>query len=161
MRIKQVTQAYRKVILEQEFQDQPIDLSDNRVAVDHYEQKLHALSLEAGLLEKEIEKLDRRNLIKIVNGAPGSGNNSEISYKIFIDDVNQPDHIAVMNTPMNKHPEIKQRVEKLATKLNQIHEMQVALIEKLSDLNLVPWYLKEGNWQFTELTAAPKAKFQF
>jgi len=157
MRIKQlknVTEAYKDRIYEQEFEDKPIDLSDNRDAVTFYERKINGLTLEAKLIEKEIAKLDRRGLIKIINSTTVEHDQDSLAfesqYDVFTDDPHFPDHIVVMNYPMNKHPEIKQRVLKLCKKLNEIFEIQTDVLSKLKEFDLHPFRINEGEWKFHE-----------
>lgn len=154
-----VTQAYRKLILEQDFENDPVDhtlMSNKAYAEKYYTRKLTDLTSEAMMLEKKIETLDKRGMINSLRVLANPMGHLE--YRYFDDSPHEAYHICILDYPLNKHPEIKQQVLKMCKKFDEIYQLQVKILHKLDEMNFTPFSLSNGVWTFIPVANGPLQK---
>lgn len=129
-----VTQDYRNLMLEQEFENDP-DPTNHKGIVKKYIKQLNSFTEEAHLAFKNLERFLYSHYIDMQSYhseayqiQPG-----DLEFRIFTDDPIKADAYVIAKNPISKYPEKKAQVVRIVEKLRKIYRLQVRIIDDLAD----------------------------
>jgi hypothetical protein len=136
-----VTQAYRKRMLEEEFQDK------SEKDPSHLLRDMNAYSHEVNLLVNELRRLNKRGFVTYQKSFISRIDENLLEFYVFDSSPEYADCMTINRYPLDKYPEIKERITKVVDKINELSYLQGETHQKLDNSGHT-LSLKDGQWTF-------------